>query len=178
MLTNYSKTEVVADTSSLISLQTGGVLELSLKLFDISIPEIVVTELEEVAGYDDTHGESARDVLGLIKEARINVREVISISETESRVEPRVDAGEMGCLNLCRQEQIPILITDDWRALPKLIEISTSINVVVSAFVIRALLNRRVLTRDDAETILDRIARNRDWLESKIYEESKKWLTR
>ena len=54
MLTNYSKTEVVVDTSSLISLQTGGVLELSLKLFDVSIPEIVVTELEEVAGYDDT----------------------------------------------------------------------------------------------------------------------------
>ncbi len=84
----------------------------------------------------------------------------------------------MSCLNLCRQEQIPILVTDDWRALPKLIEISASTNVVVSAFVIRALLNRRVLTIDDAETILDRIARNRDWLESKIYEESKKWLTR
>lgn len=64
MLTNYSKTEVVVDTSSLISLQTGGVLELSLKLFDVSIPEIVVTELEEVAGYDDTHGESAHDPSG------------------------------------------------------------------------------------------------------------------
>ena len=174
MLTNYSKTEVVADTSSLISLQTGGVLELSLELFDVSIPEIVVTELKEVAGYDDMHGESARDVLRLIKEDKISVREVISISETESRV----DAGEMGCLDLCRQEQILILVTDDWRALPKLIEISASTNVVVSAFVIRALLNRRMLTRDDAETILDRISRNRDWLESKIYEESKKWLTR
>lgn len=104
-----------------------------------------MTELKDVAGYDDTHGESARDVLRLIKEDRISVREVISISETESRVESRVDAGEMGCLNLCRQEQIPILVTEDWRALPKLIEISASTNVVVSAFVIRALLNRRVL---------------------------------
>ncbi|GEM_PF-6758958 len=124
MLTNYSKTEVVADTSSLISLQTGGVLELSLDLFDVSIPEIVVTELKDVAGYDDAHGKSARYVLRLIKEDKISVREVISISETESRVESRVDAGEMSCLNLCRQEQIPILVTDDWRALPKLIEIS------------------------------------------------------
>ena len=70
-----------------------------------------------MAGYDDAHGESARDVLRSIKEDMISVREVISISETKSRV----DAGEMGCLDLCRQEQILTLVTDNWRALPKLI---------------------------------------------------------
>jgi hypothetical protein len=30
--------------------------------------------------------------------------------------------------------------------------------------------------KDDAKAALDKIARDRDWLESKIYEESKKWL--
>ncbi len=59
-----------------------------------------------------------------------------------------------------------------------LIEKSASINVVVSAFVIRSLLNKQVLTQDNAKTVLDRIARDRDLLESKNYEESKKWLTR
>jgi predicted nucleic acid-binding protein len=155
-------------------LQTGDILTLSLELFDISIPEIVVTELKEVAGFNDTHGKSARNVLKLIKERRISVKELVVISETELRV----DVGEMACLNLCKQEQIPILVTDDWRALPKLIEKSASIKVVVSAFVIRSLLNKRMLTGDNAKAVLDKIARDRDWLESKIYEESKKWLTK
>ena len=93
MLTNCSKTKIVADTSSLVSLQTGDILEY-------------------------------------------------------------------------------------WRALPKLIEKSASINVVVSAFVIRSLLNRYMLTMDDAKAVLDRIARERGWLESQIYEESKKWMTK
>ena len=35
-----------------------------------------------------------------------------------------------------------------------------------------------MLTGDDAKAALDRIAHDRDWLESKIYEESKKWLTK
>ncbi len=173
MQINCSKTKIVADTSSLISLQTGDILELSLELLDISVPEIVVTELKGIAGFNDTHGKSARNVLKLIKENSISVKELIVISETESRV----DVGEMDCLNLCKQEQIPILVTDDWRALPKLIEKSASIDVVVSAFVIRSLLNKRMLTGDDAKAVLDRIAHDRDWLESKIYEESKKWLT-
>ncbi|MEA3488690.1 MAG: hypothetical protein U9R10_05535 [Euryarchaeota archaeon] len=174
MRTNCLRTKIVADTSSLVSLQAGDILALSLELFDISVPEIVVTELKEMAGFYDTHGKSARDVLKLLKEHKIGVKEVVVTSEAESRV----DAGERDCLNLCKQEQISILVTDDWRALPKLIEKSTSINVVVSAFIIRSLLNRRMLTRADAKAVLDRIAYDRDWLESKIYEESKKWLTR
>ena len=59
-----------------------------------------------------------------------------------------------------------------------LIEKSASINVVVSAFVIRSLLNKQVLTQDNTKTVLDRIARDRDLLESKNYEELKKWLTK
>ncbi|HJH26206.1 MAG TPA: hypothetical protein C5S37_05380 [Methanophagales archaeon] len=118
MQINCSKTKIVADTSSLVSLQTGDILELSLELLDISVPEIVVTELKEVAGFKDTHGKSARNVLKLIRENKISVKELklIVISETGSRV----DVGEMDCLNLCKQEQISILVTDDWRALPKL----------------------------------------------------------
>ena len=173
MPTKYSRSKIVTDTSSLISLQTGDILELSLELFDISVPEIVVTELKEMAGFYDTHGESARNVLKLIKENRISVKELVAVSETESRV----DVGEMDCLNLCKEEHIPILVTDDWKALPKLIEKSASINVMVSAFVIRSLLNKYLLTRADAKAVLDKIAHDRDWLESKIYEESKKWLT-
>ena len=174
MRTNCSRIKIVADTSSLISLQTGDILELSLELFDVSVPEIVVTELKEVAGFNDTHGKSARNVLKSIKENRIRVKELIVISKTGSRV----DIGEMDCLNLCKQEQIPILVTDDWKALPKLIEKYASINVVVSAFVIRSLLNKHMLVKADAKAALDKIACDRDWLESKIYEESKKWLTK
>ena len=85
MQTKCSRTKIAADTSSLISLQTGGILEQSLELFDISIPEIVVTELKDVAVFNDTHGKSARNVLKLIKGNRISVKELIAISETESR---------------------------------------------------------------------------------------------
>jgi hypothetical protein len=35
-----------------------------------------------------------------------------------------------------------------------------------------------MLTIDDAKAVLDKITHDRDWLESMIYEESKKWLTK
>ena len=59
-----------------------------------------------------------------------------------------------------------------------LIEKSASINVVVSAFVIRYLLNKQVLTQDNAKKILDRIARDRDWFELTNYEELKKMVNK
>jgi len=62
-------------------------------------------------------------VLKLIKGNSISVKELAAASETE----PKVDRGEWDCLNLCKQEQISILVTDDWRALPKLIEKSAFI---------------------------------------------------
>ena len=50
--------------------------------------------------------------------------------------------------------------------------------IVVTELKEMAGFNSRMLTRTEAKTVLDKIAQNRDWLESQIYEESKKWLTK
>lgn len=46
---------IVSDTSSLISLATGDLLEVFLKEFEVHTTETVMRELEETQEYDDIH---------------------------------------------------------------------------------------------------------------------------
>jgi predicted nucleic acid-binding protein len=54
---------VVIDTSALISLAIGDVLDQTLAAFDAITTPAVIEELEETAEYDDRHGTAATTVL-------------------------------------------------------------------------------------------------------------------
>lgn len=153
---------IVADTSALISLATADTLHLVLKEFEIHTTETVLEELENTARYDDRHGNAAENVLD--HQGQFTIHETEGL-ETQSA---RVDDGEGTCAVLVSELDAEFLITDDLRALPEL-QALTEARVAISPIVLKALVKRGVLTRNEAETRLESIADTRDWLGAPIY---------
>lgn len=149
------------DTSALISLATVNILNTFLQEFEIHITEEVVEELEETSGYDDIHGKAARNVLENL--------EKMTIHEVKGKLESsRIDKGEGSCALLTRKLDAKFLITDDMEALPELKEITDS-KVAISPIVLKSLVKRDSLEREEALEKLKELGEQRSWLEAPIF---------
>lgn len=157
---------IVADTSALISVTTAECLDLFLDEFDVHTTETAIGELEETATYDDPHGEAATNILD--QQDRLTVHPV----ENDVPETSRIDRGEGGCVVLADQHSANFLVTDDLRALPELQQL-TDAQVAISPIVLKALVNRDVLGREEAIQRLEQIAETRDWLGEPIYRRAK-----
>ncbi|WP_435196843.1 hypothetical protein [Natronomonas sp. EA1] len=153
---------LVFDTSALISLGVGDVLDPVLDELSVATTALVWAELEETSGYDDRHGRAARAVLEC--EPRLELVDVTG----EAFVTSRIDAGEASCVAAVRTLDAPFLITDDFRALPELQRLVDA-EVALSPIVLRALVKRGALSENEARTAFDAIAEGRDWLGAPIY---------
>jgi predicted nucleic acid-binding protein len=152
---------IVADTSSLISLASIDLLDALLTEFDVHTTELVVEELEETSEYDDRHGDAARAVLD-------DRDRIITHQTKEAFTSSRVDHGEGSCVHLTREIDAAFLITDDLRALPELQTVADA-QVAISPIVLKALVRRNVLERNEALEKLDELTYQRDWLGTPIY---------
>lgn len=153
---------IVVDTSAFVTLASADVLHLVLDEFEVHTTEIMLRELEETAEYEDVHGTAARTVLDQIDSAIVH-------EGTEPRIQTsRVDEGEGSCAVLARAVEAEFLVTDDLRALPELQTISGT-SVAISPIVLKALVERGVLTRAEALESLDQVATDRSWLGRPIY---------
>jgi predicted nucleic acid-binding protein len=157
---------IVVDTSSLITLATADVLDLVFEEYDVHTTEAVVQELEETAEYDDSHGEAAQTALEYKDEFTIHE---VGFQTFQSS---RIDEGEGSCILLTREIDTDFLITDDLRALPELQTI-TDAKAAISPILLKALVQRGVLEREEALDKLDQVAAERDWLGAPIYRRAK-----
>lgn len=153
---------IVADTSALVSLATTELLELVLDEFDVHTTQTVCNELENTAAYEDSHGDAAQTILDNRK--RLTVHQV----EQPSIESSRIDTGEATCIALVAESNAAFLITDDLRALPEL-QALIDARVAISPIVLRALVTRGVLSREEAKDHLATMAETRDWLGAPIY---------
>lgn len=153
---------IVVDTSAFVSLGVGDVLRPVVGEFDLGTTTSVVAELEETAEYDDRHGRAAAVTLDLVSEV------TVVDSTDESLVTSRIDAGEASCVAAIRDHGAAFLVTDDFRALPELRAL-VDVDVALSPILLRASVNRGVLTEGEARTALQTIAGERDWLGAPIY---------
>lgn len=153
---------LVIDTSAFISLAIGDVLDDVLTEYDVVTTRLVTEELESTAEYDDVHGHGAVAVL-----KRSDRFEVLDIPAPELS-SSRIDAGEASCVAAVEEIGAAFLITDDFRALPELTTL-LSADVALSPILLRSLVKRGRLTDSEAQSILDTIARDRDWLGAPIY---------
>ena len=153
---------VVVDTSALISLAVGDVLDQTLAAFDVVTTPTVIEELEETAEYDDRHGTAATTVLR--RTDALTVQDADGAPFETSRV----DIGEASCVAAARDVDAAFLVTDDYRALPELQGLVDA-EVAVSPIVLRALVKRDALSSESAETAFEAIAAGRDWLDAPIY---------
>jgi len=152
---------LVADTSELVSLQHAAVLDTVLAEWDVATTETVVAELGETASYDDGDGAAAAAVLE--RESRLSVRSVGEVLTSS-----RIDAGEGSCAILARESGADFLLTDDLRAVPEL-QRAVEAEVAISPIVLRALVERGALSREEALSKLATLADRRNWLGSPIY---------
>ena len=153
---------IVADTSALISLATGEILETVLEEFDLHTTAAVIGELERTATYEDRHGTAAETVL--VNRNQLTVHTVDDVEFSSSRI----DEGEASCIGLARRIDAEFVLTDDLRALPEL-QTLVDARIAISPIVLKALVKRGVLDEREAKTRLERIAENRDWLGAPIY---------
>lgn len=153
---------IVADTSALISLALADSLTTVSNEYDVHTTQTVVTELEDTAAYDDSHGQAANDVL--------EYRDQLTVHDTTDPAvtSTRIDDGEASCLALTNELEAAFLITDDLRALPELQALADA-QVAISPLLLKALVTRNVITRNEAKERLDHLAATRDWLGAPLY---------
>jgi predicted nucleic acid-binding protein len=153
---------IVADTAALVSLTAADTLDPLLEEFDVHTTDAVVEELEDLRSYEDETAEHAQQVL--------DRREQITVHEVETRhfQSSRVDDGEGSCVQLTRDIEADFSITDDLRALPEL-QTLTETRIAISPIVLKALVKRGVLAREEALERLEDAAEERDWLGRPIY---------
>ncbi len=161
---------IVADTSALVSLASGSVLDLFLEEFAVIISRTVMEELEELSQTDDRTGESA--TLVLLAADSLQIREI----NGEKPVTDRIDEGEASSAVLLREQEADFLITDDLRALPEIEKLVGQDKVAISPIVLKALVKRDVLTKNQALKKLEQMGKERDWLHLPIYKKAKKLL--
>ena len=157
---------IVVDTSAFISLTAARTLDVFLEEFDIHTTETVIEELEDVAQYSDETASHAEQVLD--SRDRITVHDI----ETAEFQSSRIDDGEGSCIQLTRNTNADFLITDDLRALPEL-QTLTETRIAISPIVLKALVQRNVLEREEALTRLEEAAEQRDWLNAPIYRKAR-----
>ena len=152
---------LVGDTSAFISLAVGGVLESVIEEYEVVTTEVIWSELEATAAYDDAHGQAAATVL--------SHGDRLTILETEGKefLTSRIDAGEASCVAAVDETDAAFLLTDDYRALPELQQL-VDCEVALSPIVHRALVKRGVLDDEEATAAFETIAEQRDWLGAPI----------
>ncbi len=171
--TSPAKKFIVGDTSALVSLQTGTLLEDALLIIQLFVPRDVEDELKTHARFDS----NAATVLSLIREKKITVCDVQNRRRVNELVAlfPNIDIGEAAAVVLAEERKIEVIITDDFKAFPYLKRVTT-VKVHLSAYLLAGLVVRCRISLDEARTVFDRIARKRNWLDAEIYQHAKRYL--
>ena len=168
-----AKKLIVGDTSALVSLQTGNLMEKALSIIQLFVPRDVEAELKIHARLDT----NAATVLSLIRKGDITVCDVQDRRRINqlAALFPKIDIGEAATVVLAEERNIEVIVTDDFQALPYLRQVTT-VKVHLSAYLIAGLVVRRQISLDEAEAAFDRIASKRNWLDADIYQHAKRYL--
>ncbi|MFQ6117422.1 MAG: hypothetical protein ACE5LQ_04060, partial [Candidatus Bipolaricaulia bacterium] len=125
--------------------------------------------------YDDPDGKAAEEVLR--KKTKLETKEV-KRKEFRNFLSSKIDAGEGSCVALAREEDIEALISDDFDAMHQLEYYSKQYHFELGlcAALVKALILRGRLKREQGEKIFDKIAAKRGWIGRQVYEYGKRFL--
>ena len=156
------------DTSALVSLAHGDLLDLALAEFHVTISNYVRDELRQMSAFDDPDGRAATDVLARLDD--LDLQEVARAEVGPLRTS-KIDAGEASCVVLAQDPHVAALISDDFAAMHQMQAYAQKhgFDLGLGAVVVHALLKRGRLSQDDALGRLDRIAEQRGWMGRPIY---------
>jgi predicted nucleic acid-binding protein len=156
--------KIVADTSSLLSLEFMGILDDSFEITEVYITNTVEAELKEIASYKDEKSRLAKNVMKHIRGSKIKC--IIIKNETFSKnLSRNVDAGEASCLALCILENISLLLTDDADAAYSLgrIAMQNRIKIRICVAVLMELIKDGKITKIKAIKKMRNLIKQRSW---------------
>ena len=156
------------DTSSLVSLVHGDLLDRTLAEFRVTISNFVRDELQQMSAFDDADGRAATDVLARLDD--LDLREVAR-AEVDPLRTSKIDEGEASCVVLAQDPEVAALISDDFEAMHQMQAYAQKhgFDLGLGAVVVHALRKRGRLSQADALERLDRIATRRGWMGRPIY---------
>ncbi|SEH12687.1 hypothetical protein SAMN04487967_0917 [Natronorubrum sediminis] len=155
-------TEVIADTSALVSLGIadgcGSPLRLLETEYDLSVPDTVYGELEETALYDDVHGQAASRVLELLTTDQCQ--------SVELDQKFPLDDGENAAVSLANSQNAEILLCDEFNSLGLIHASLADTRLVTTPVLLSSFSRNELLTPAQSITLLDSIAAKRSWEEN------------
>lgn len=165
--------KIAVDTAALISLVHGGILDLVLSQFKVIVSNVIMEELERVTKFKDSDGRAAKKVLK--KKDKLEIQQVTK-NELSEFLSTRVNPGEASCIVIAKKKDVKVLISDDFKAMAELEYHSKTHNFKVGlcAALIRTLMLRKKLKKDEARKIFEKIGNRRNWIGRPIYEYGKK----
>ena len=154
--------KIVVDTSALLSLEAGGILEIAAEKLDFVISPRIMGEITGLSKNNDFEGNLAKKVLGYLDNE-------IKIMETSKRFED----GELEIAYLAKEkEDIEFIITDDIEAIGKMEKISNK-PIRFSTMIVYALCLKGIKTFEQGWKIIERMAVKRAWKDNLIFENAK-----
>lgn len=170
---------VVADTSALVSLgvpradarydttSAPDPLQFLLRSCEVSVPPEVVSELRDIAQYDDIHGAAANNVLA--------AREYYAVEEPyeradtpESRPTFGLDDGETDGIVLANALEVDGFLTDEFGGtnFPLIHAVLTGPRIVPTPRLLSEYARNGHTTRDEARALINTISPHRSWGDS------------
>ncbi|ACV12623.1 conserved hypothetical protein [Halorhabdus utahensis DSM 12940] len=151
---------LVADASALVSL--GIVAEgdpdplaLCLDRYEVVVPIAVVDELQEIAAYDDEHGQAATAVLD-----RTDSFETRSV---DLDAEFPLDDGENAAVTLANDLDAALFLCDEFNQLGLIHASLADTRLVTTPTLLSVLVRSGQLSSTAAEGLLDEISDARSW---------------
>lgn len=166
---------VVSDTSALISLSIGKILEKCCSVANIHIPPKVRSELEEASQFNDHVGSASKQILHLIP-SPIALIEVENKKKVGELIDLSLDAGEAEAIQLCLQLNINHLLIDDKEACYLISLLDTDIKLRLSTYLVYLLGLLDILSIDETEKVIDRIVIYRGWVDSVFHKVSNQYF--
>jgi predicted nucleic acid-binding protein len=151
---------LVADASALVSLgvvaaEESDPLALCLARYDVLVPQAVVTELEEIASYDDVHGQAAATVLGR--------SDTYTTESVALDAEFPLDDGENAAVTLANDRDAALLLCDEFDQLGLIHASLADTRLVTTPTILSVLVRTDHLSTSEARTLLDQISAARSW---------------
>ena len=155
------KTQVVLDTSAVISLGCTGKFHLIRRAFSLNSPMRVKEELVEISKTKDEIGKVAKDVLDSKFIA------FHSLSPNLQNIK-----GEVEVANLASELKAEAIVMDDIQYMKKL-ELSTKIPIWFSSFIIYSLSEQKLITSKEGLSAIESMKIKRKWKENLILDYAK-----
>jgi predicted nucleic acid-binding protein len=149
---------LVADTSALISLgiaDDGTPVQLLFQEYDVRVPSAVVSELEDIAAYDDAHADAATRVLDQIVDEHVQ--------EPDDQPDYPLDDGETAAIALANERNAAVFLCDEYHELSTVHALLAESRLLTTPKLIEVFTLRGVLSVDDAKGTLSEMVDERSW---------------